>query len=389
MPHNSAAQPRRLRLGMVGGGRAGNIGRSHRHAALLDGKWDLVAGALSTDPDRARASAADWLIASDRAYASYALMAADEAARHDGIDAVTICTPNDSHHAIARAFLDHGIHVICDKPLTTSMEAALDLVRATRKAGVIFAVTHTYSGYPLVRLARDLVAAGELGEIRSIAVEYVSQYQSELSPGDDWQNDPARSGPLGVVAGIGTHAHHLAAFISGLTLTELSAEMASLVPGHRLDDHATMHLRYSNGARGHLWCTTVAPGNENGLRIRLHGSKGGLAWAQEHPNHLTLSRLNEQPRLLSRGGFVSTPSAAAATRVPSGHPEGYLEAFANLYSDIADAVWLHRAGAAPVSGGPIFPTVEDGARGVRFMFAALESSKNDGRFVDATLALDS
>ena len=384
MSQDHVAPKRRLRLGMVGGGRSGNIGRSHRHAALLDGRWELVAGALSADPERARISAADWLIPADRGYSSYQTMAADEAAREDGIDAVTICTPNDSHHAIARAFIDRGINIICDKPLTTTMADALDLVHATREAGVIFAVTHTYSGYPMVRMARDLVKAGELGEIRSVAVEYVSQYQCELRPGYDWQNDPARAGPLGSVAGIGTHAHHLAAFITGLTLTELSADLASLLPGHLLDDHATMHLRYSNGARGYLWCTTVAPGNENGLRIRVSGSTGSLAWAQEHPNHIILARLNEQPRILSRGGFVSTPSSTAATRIPSGHPEGYLEAFANLYTEIADAILAKQAGHPGPDTGYLFPSVEDGARGVRFMFAALESSQNASRFVDAT-----
>jgi predicted dehydrogenase len=368
---------------MVGGGRGGNIGRSHRTAALMDGRWDVVAGMLSRNPETAAASAADWLIDPDRSYTDVKTMAAREAAREDRIDAVTICTPNNSHHAIACTFLDRGFHVICDKPLTTSMEDALDLVRRTREAGVVFAITHTYSGYPMVRMARDMIAAGDLGEIRSVAVEYVSQYQAELGDANDWQNDPARSGPLGVVAGTGTHAHHIAEFVTGLRLAELSADLSTLVPGHRLEDHATMHLRFDNGARGYLWNTTIALGSENSLSFRVYGSKGGLAWAQEHPNHMIFTRLNDQPRILSRGGFHATASAIAATRTPSGHPEGYLEAFANLYSEIGDAILADGASRPFRPSDYLFPTVEDGARGVRFMFAALESSRLGSRFVDA------
>ena len=370
---------RRLRLGMVGGGQAGNIGISHRTAALMDGRWDLVAGALSRDPDRARASAADWLIAPDRAYVDYIEMAKAEAARPDRIDAVAICTPNSSHYDIALIFLRHGFHIICDKPLTTSPAKAAELVAAAQSAGVIFAVTHTYSGFPMVRMAREMIAAQELGSIRSCAVEYVSQYQTELGNPDDWPNDPAISGPLGVVAGTGTHAHHLAEFVTGLRVTELSADLAVLVPGHRLDDHASMHLRFENGARGHLWNTTIAPGNENGLNIRVYGSKGGLRWHQEHPNQLYHTPLNGQTVILSRGGFQQTPAARDWTRVPSGHPEGYLEAFANLYSEIAEAILARQTGATPQPW--LFPTVEDGARGVQFMFAALASSQDGSRFV--------
>jgi predicted dehydrogenase len=369
---------------MVGGGLRGAIGRSHRAAALLDGRWDVVAGALSRDPIVAERSARAWLISAERSYATFELMATTEGAREDRIDAVAICTTNETHYEIACAFMAQGVHVICDKPLTVSMEKAEDLVRRAKTSGVLFAVTHTYSGYPMVLMARDMVARGELGEIRSVAVEYLSQYQMDLAAQDDWQSDPARSGPLGVVAGTGTHAHHLAEFITGHRVVELSADLASLVAGRRLDDHATMHLRFSNGARGTLWCTTVAPGNENGLRIRVYGSLGGIEWAQEHPNHMTFARKGEQPRVLSRGGFEQTPSARAATRLPSGHPEGYLEAFANLYRDVADAICA-RLLAPPLQEKPSFPTVEDGARGVRFMFAALESARSGSRFVSTKL----
>ena len=373
---------RRLRLGMVGGGRGGNIGASHRAAALMDGRWELVAGALSRNPGQARVSGADWLIDPARAYTSLEMMADLEAGRADRIDAVAICTPNDSHYVIALEFLRRGFHIICDKPLTTSLADALELVSSARKKkNAIFAITHTYSGYPMVRMARDMVAGGEIGEIRSIAVEYVSQYQSEPSGPTDWQNDPERNWPLGVVAGTGTHAHHLAEFVTGLRLVELSADLASLVPGHRLDDHATMHLRFDNGARGYLWNTTIAPGNENGLSLRIYGSKGGLKWSQEHPNQLFHSPLNRQTVVLSRGGFDVSPSARAWTRVPSGHPEGYLEAFANLYTEIADAILDREAGTPAPEGRYLFPTVEDGARGVRFMLAALELSLSGSRFV--------
>ena len=369
----------RLRLGMVGGGLGGNIGTSHRTAALMDGRWDLVAGALSRDADRARASAAAWQIAPDRAYTDYAAMAKAEAARPDGIDAVTICTPNSSHHPIAMAFLAAGIHVICDKPLTVSPALADELLAAARTRGRVFAVTHTYSGYPMVRMAREMIAAGELGTIRSCAVEYASQYQAEPAEPDDWQNDPAVSGPLGIVAGTGTHAHHLIEFVTGARVVELSADLATLVPGHRLEDHATMHLRFDNGARGYLWNTTVACGNENGLAFRVYGEKGGLAWRQEHPNHLFHSPLRAPTRILTRGGFGAGPAAEAVSRVPAGHPEGYLEAFANLYAEIADAVLAAKTGAPPPAAP--FPTVEDGARGVRFMFAARASAKEGSRFV--------
>lgn len=370
---------RRLRLGMVGGGQGGNIGTSHRIAALMDGRWELVAGSLSRDVARARASAANWLIAPDRAYSGYAEMAVAEAARPDRIDAVTICTPNSSHHEIAMAFLRQGTHIICDKPLTTSLKKAVELVHAAKVAGVIFAVTHTYSGYPMVRIAREMIAAGELGEIRSCAVEYVSQYQTEMGHSTDWQNDPAISGRLGVVAGTGTHAHHLAEFVTGQRVTELSADLATLVPGHLLDDHATMHLRFDKGARGYLWNTTVAPGNENGLSIRVYGSTGGIAWYQESPNQLQFTRLGHPTQVITRGGPYQTRSAQDWIRVPSGHPEGYLEAFANLYAEIAEAIAARQAGA-PLSGH-LFPTVEDGARGVRFMLAALASAQDGSRFV--------
>jgi predicted dehydrogenase len=373
---------RRLRLGMVGGGLGGNIGKCHRASALMDGQWDLVAGALSRNTSVAEESARLWLISPERSYSSFEIMAKAESAREDKIDAVAICTTNDTHHEIACAFMENGIHVICEKPLTTSEDKAEDLVRRSREANLVFAVTYNYSGYPMVRMARDLVSAGALGTLRTVAVEYVSQYQAQGAK--DWQNDPGKSGPLGAIAGTGTHAHHLAEFVTGQRIVELSADLASLAEGNRLDDHATIHLRFSQGARGSLWCTTVAAGNENGLRIRVYGSLGGLEWSQEHPNHMVFTRLNQQPRILSRGGFEQTASAIAATRLPSGHPEGYLEAFANIYKDIAAAIWS-RAPNPSLACRSLLPTVEDGARGVNFMFATLRSSRQESRFVSTGL----
>jgi predicted dehydrogenase len=348
----------------------------------MDGQWDLVAGALSRNTSVAEESARLWLISPERSYSSFEIMAKAESAREDKIDAVAICTTNDTHHEIACAFMENGIHVICEKPLTTSEDKAEDLVRRSREANLVFAVTYNYSGYPMVRMARDLVSAGALGTLRTVAVEYVSQYQAQGAK--DWQNDPGKSGPLGAIAGTGTHAHHLAEFVTGQRIVELSADLASLAEGNRLDDHATIHLRFSLGARGSLWCTTVAAGNENGLRIRVYGSLGGLEWSQEHPNHMVFTRLNQQPRILSRGGFEQTASAIAATRLPSGHPEGYLEAFANIYKDIAAAIWS-RAPNPSLACRSLLPTVEDGARGVNFMFATLRSSRQESRFVSTGL----
>ncbi|MTE01945.1 gfo/Idh/MocA family oxidoreductase [Paracoccus sp. YIM 132242] len=366
----------RLRLGMVGGGLGGNIGAAHRTAALMDGRWDLVAGALSRDPRRGAESARAWQIAPDRSYPNAAEMAEAEAGRNDGIQAVAICTPNADHHPSAMAFLKAGIHVICDKPLTTSVALAEELVRTAKDQGLIFAVTHTYSGYPMVRAARRMIAAGQIGEVRSVSVEYLSQYHTAGSEG--WQNDPARNGPLGAVAGTGTHAHHLAEFITGRRVTELSADLASLGPGNRLDDHATMHLRFDNGARGCLWNSTIAPGNQNGLSIRVHGSTGGLSWHQERPEELAYTPFGGATRLLYRNGAEVAAGAFELSRVPAGHPEGYLEAFANLYSEIAEAVTARLDGSADPEVA--FPTVEDGLRGVRFMFAALSSARNESRF---------
>ncbi|MEO8804689.1 MAG: Gfo/Idh/MocA family oxidoreductase [Burkholderiaceae bacterium] len=381
---------RRIRLGMVGGGQGAFIGAVHRIAARLDDCYELVAGALSSQPQRAAASAAELHIAPERCYADFRAMAKAEAARPDGIDVVAIVTPNHLHAPIATAFLDAGIDVICDKPLCTSMSDALALVEKVRSSGRLFALTHNYSGYPMVRQAREMVAAGELGEIRLVHAEYVQDWlTTDLAATGQkqalWRGDPAQSGAGGALGDIGTHAEQLGRFISGLQLSAVSADIQSFVPGRHLDDNAHIMLRYSNGARGLLWASQVAPGNENALRVRVYGTKAGLDFRQEQPNHLWLTPLGQAPRLITRGGSGTSTAAGHATRIPAGHPEGYLEGFAQLYRDVAEQIHARWEKRAPNPLACSVPTVEDGALGMKFIEAVVESSRADGRWVDARL----
>lgn len=392
----AGAAPRRIRLGMVGGGQGAFIGGVHRMAARLDDRYELVAGALSSDAARAAASAAELHIAPERSYADYAEMAKREAALSAsggaGIDAVSIVTPNHLHGRIASAFLEAGIHVICDKPLTSTLAEALDLVARVRKSGRLFALTHNYSGYPMVRQAREMVAAGELGEIRVVQAEYPQDWLStDLEASGQkqasWRVDPAQAGAGGSLGDIGSHAEHLARFISGLELAAVSADLTSFVPGRRLDDNAHVLLRYTNGARGMLWSSQVAPGNENALRVRIYGTKAGLAFSQENPNELWFTPLGGQPRLITRGGPGGGAAAGRATRIPAGHPEGYLEGFAQLYRDVAEQIQARWEDRNPDPLACWVPTVEDGARGMKFIEAVVESSRADGRWTDACLTL--
>jgi predicted dehydrogenase len=374
------AAGRRLRLGMVGGGQGAFIGAVHRLAARMDDRWDLVAGALSSDPDRARASAAELHIAPDRAYGSYAEMARAEAARPDRIDAVAIVTPNHMHHGPARAFLDAGIHVICDKPVTSTLEEARDLEAAVRRSGLIFGLTHNYTGHPLVRQARAMVAAGDLGTLRVVQVEYAQDWlttdlEATGQKQASWRTDPARSGAGGSIGDIGTHAFNLAEFVTGAPVEAVAADVTTFVPGRRLDDNVAILLRFVGGARGMLWASQVAPGNENALRLRVYGSKAGLEWAQEQPNTLLFTPFGEPPRLIRRGGAGTLPAAAHATRVPAGHPEGYLEAFAQLYRDLAEQIAARANGRAPDPASLLVPGIEEGLRGLRFITAAIDSSR--------------
>jgi predicted dehydrogenase len=378
---------RRLRLGMVGGGRGAFIGAVHRMVARIDDRWDFVAGALSSDPERARLSGGDLRLAPDRIYPDFAAMVAGERDRPDRIDAVAIVTPNHAHAAPAKAFLEAGIHVICDKPVTTTRADAEDLARLASERDLIFAVTHNYTGYPLVRQARAMVASGEIGPLRVVQVEYAQDWlatrlEETGQKQADWRTDPARSGPAGSVGDIGSHAFNLAEFITGAEVASLSADLQAFVPGRRLDDNAHMLLRFANGARGMLWCSQVAAGQENGLRIRVYGEKGGLEWQQEQPNALIHTPLGEPPRLIRRAGSGAMPVAAAASRIPSGHPEGYLEAFAQLYADIAELITARLEGRTASEFAGLVPRAADGVRGVRFIEAAVQSSKANSAWTE-------
>ncbi|MHA1190019.1 MAG: Gfo/Idh/MocA family protein [Alphaproteobacteria bacterium] len=381
----SEAATSRIRLGMVGGGQGAFIGAVHRLAARMDDHYEFVAGALSSDPARAIASGQDLGIAADRTYGTYLDMAKREARLKHGIEAVAIVTPNNFHFPVAREFLKRGIHVICDKPLTSTMRDARKLVELVEKSGKIFVLTHNYTGYPMIRHARQMIANGDLGTIRLVQAEYAQDWLSrdiETSGQKQaaWRTDPEQAGAGGSIGDIGTHAYNLACFVSGLEAEELSADLTSIVPGRVLDDNAHMMLRYGGGARGMLWCSQVAPGNQNSLKLRIYGTKGGLEWRQENPNLLWYSPLGEETRMITRGGAGSGDDAGRVTRVPPGHPEGYLEGFANIYSEAARAIRAARTGAAP-EAGTLYPTIHDGLKGMAFVEACVKSSKRNGAWV--------
>ena len=371
---------RKLRLGMVGGGEGAFIGAVHRIAFRIDDQFELVAGAFSSDPERAKSSALSLGVSAERAYGSFEEMAKAEAARKDGIDAVVIVTPNHMHGPAAKAFLNAGIHVICDKPLTTTVQEAEELVKLVQESGKLFILTHNYTGYPMIRQARAMVASGELGEIRLVQVEYPQDWLTEAveQTGQKqaaWRTDPKRSGAGGCIGDIGTHAYNLAAFVSGLKLEALLAQLTSFVPGRALDDDCQIMLRYRGGARGSLWASQVAVGHENGLKLRVYGTKGGIEWVQADPNYLWFTPFGEPRRLITRGGAGALPEAARVTRVPGGHPEGYLEGFANIYAEAARAL-RSAIDHTPLDEAVVYPTVQDGLDGMKFISAAVESSKN-------------
>lgn len=376
----------RIRLGMVGGGKDAFIGAVHRIAARIDGDFDLVAGALSSTPEKARDSGAALGLEPDRCYGSFEEMAGAEAARPDGIEAVAIVTPNHVHGAAAAAFLRRGIHVICDKPLTATLAQAAELEAAIRASEALFILTHNYTGYPMIRQARAMIAAGDLGAIRIVQVEYVQDWLTEAAETTgtnkqaEWRTDPERSGAGGSIGDIGTHAHNLACFVTGLSVESLSADLQSFVPGRRVDDNAHILLRLTHGARGMLWCSQVAPGNENGLRLRVYGEKGGLEWGQEDPNYLWFTPFGEPKRLLTRRGAGASDAANAVSRTPGGHPEGYLEGFANIYAGAARAIRAAQAGQrAPDLD--VLPGLEEGLAGMRFIDACIRSSRDNAAWV--------
>ena len=388
MPIEARADARRsgrIRLGMIGGGEGAFIGAVHRLASRIDDHYEFVAGALSSTAEKSRRSGAALSLAPDRIYDDYESMAKAEAARPDGIEAVAIVTPNHAHVGPAIAFLRAGFHVICDKPLSLSLAEAKKLKAVVEKSGKIFALTHNYTGYPLVRRAREMVQSGMLGDIRLVQVEYPQDWltgaiETTGQKQAAWRVDPKRSGAGGAVGDIGTHAYNLADYVSGLALSELSAELTVFGAGRTLDDNVQIMLRYANGARGALWASQVAPGHENGLRLRIYGVKGGLRWVQADPNDLFWSPYGQPTRIITRGGPESGEAAARMTRIPGGHPEGYLEAFANIYSEVALAIKAARGGKKPPKGVH-FPDIDDGVKGMAFIEAAVKSSKLNGKWV--------
>ncbi len=381
------ARSPRIRLGMVGGGRDAFIGAVHRIASRIDDQYELVAGCFSSNAEKSLASAAD--LGVSRAYSSYGEMAAKEARRKDGIEVVAIVTPNHMHAPVALQFLKRGIHVICDKPLTATLPEAKKLAKAAEAAGVIFVLTHNYTGYPMIRQAKAMVGAGTLGDIRLVQVEYAQDWLAEPLENSgqkqaDWRTDPAKSGAGGSTGDIGTHAFNLANFVSGLTLESLCADLQSFVPGRRVDDNAHVMMRYTSGARGMLWCSQVASGCENGLRLRIFGTKAGIEWAQEDPNYLWVTPLGAPRYRLTRGGAGSGPEAARVSRIPPGHPEGYLEGFANIYAEAARAIQSRRDGTA-LDSAVTYPGLKEGLEGVAFVDACVRSSKRNGAWTSLAL----
>jgi predicted dehydrogenase len=371
---------------MVGGGPGAFIGAVHRIAARMDDRFELVAASLSSDPAKSKAAALELHIAPERAYGSYGEMAAAEVKRPDRIDAVSIVTPNHVHFGPAKAFLEAGIHVICDKPLTTTVEDALALAGMVRKSGLIFGLTHNYTGYPLVRQAREMIEAGEVGRIRVVQVEYAQDWLTTAVEATGqkqavWRTDPAQSGPAGSLGDIGTHAYNIACFVTGLRCEEVASDVSIFVPGRRLDDNVQMLMRFEGGARGMLWASQVATGNENNLRLRVYGDKAGLEWGQENPNYLRFAPYGKPPLTISRAGAGATASARHASRIPSGHPEGYLEAFAQLYGDLGEQIAARNAGRSPEAASLLVPGVKEGVEGVQFIDGVLKSSKQNSAWV--------
>ena len=374
-----------IRLGMVGGGQGAFIGAVHRMAARLDGHYEFCAGALSSNPERAIASAREIGLAEDRAYASYQDMIAGEASRDDGIEVVAVVTPNHLHFPVTKACLEAGLHVICDKPLTVSVEEAQALRRIAKAGDRILAVTYNYSGYPMIRQAQEMIARGDLGAIRVVQGQYAQDWlsrdiESNGQKQAEWRTDPARSGAGGCIGDIGTHIYHLIGFVTGLEVESLCAELSTFVAGRKLDDNAQLMLRFKGGARGSIWASQVAAGCENGLQLRVFGDKGGIVWRQENPNEMTFSPLGEPARRLTRGGPGTGEAAARLTRIPAGHPEGYIEGFANIYGEIAAAIRAARDGSR-LDANVIFPSGADGESGVAFIEAAVQSSKAGATWV--------
>ena len=378
---------RKLRMGLIGGGQGAFIGRVHATAAILDNRAQVVAGALSSNPEKAKASAPDYDIPAERAYGSYKEMVAAEAKRADKIDFVSVATPNHTHFEIAKAFAEAGFNVICDKPMTFDLKQAEQLAEAVKKSGVVFALTHNYTGYPLVRQARAMVQAGELGDINAIRASYIQGWlRSRLKKSGQkqasWRTDPKQSGAAGCFGDIGTHAYNLSRFISGLIPEQISCLLKIFEPGRALDDYGVAAIRYQNGALGTVTASQITHGRENDIWIEVDGTKGSLEWHQEDPNKLIVRQNGEPMKVYTRGGGpYLKPAAAAATRIPSGHPEGFFEAFSNVYAAAFDDIAKRATGGSFEQTDTLYPNVFDGVDGMNFITQCVESSKQDGKWL--------
>jgi predicted dehydrogenase len=375
---------RRLRLAVIGGGPGSFIGPMHRQAARRDDRYEIVTGILSSDPEKSKKAGQELGMNSSRLYASVEEMLEAESSRADGVDVVSIMTPNDSHFEYAMAALERGFDVICDKPMTNTVEEADALHKKVKETGLIFCLTHNYTGYPMVRQAKAMVQDGQVGTIRLVQVEYVQGGKAdEAKPMPEvmtWKYDPVRGGPSRVMGDIGTHAHNLVRFITGLELEEVSAEVGTIVPGRLIHDYAGALLRFENGARGSFWVTQAAAGVENSLQIRVSGSKGTLEWMQEIPQRLTFKPLQGPAQTRTPNGPGTLPLSARSSRIVAGHPEGFPDAFANLYSDAAEAIAARRVGKQADPLALCFPNSWDGLLGVRFVNSVIASSNADGRW---------
>lgn len=378
---------RKLRMGLVGGGQGSFIGRVHATAAILDNRAEVVAGALSSDPAKSKASAPDYAIADDRAYGSFAEMAEKEAAREDKVDFVSITTPNSTHFAAAKTFAEAGFNVVCDKPMTFDLAQAEELVGIIEKSGIVFALTHNYTGYPLVRQARDMVLSGELGEINAIRSSYIQGWlRTRLEDSDQkqakWRTDPKQSGAAGCFGDIGTHAYNLGRYITGLLPDSISCQLKTFEQGRALDDYGTAVIRYQNGALGTVTASQITHGRENDVRVEIDGTKASIEWHQEEPNKLFVRKNGEPHRIYTRaGGPYLSEKATAAGRIPSGHPEGFFEAFANVYTAAFDAIIKRTAGEPFELVNTVYPNVFDGAEGMLFITRCVESSRQNAAWV--------
>ena len=374
---------RRLRLTVIGGGPGSFIGAMHRQAARLDDRYEIVAGVLSSNPEKSKKAGQELGMSPDRLYSTVEEMLNAESARKDGADVVAIMTPNDSHYEYAMSALGRGFDVICDKPMTNTLEEAETLHKKVQETGLVFCLTHNYTGYPMVRQAKAMVADGQLGTIRLVQVEYVQGGKADESkpdPSTSWRFDPVRGGPSLVMGDIGSHAHNLVRFVTGLEVDEVMAEIGNIVPGRAVHDYGGALLRFDNGARGSYWVTQAAAGVENCLRIRVSGTKGTVEWMQEFPQALTFKPLGAPSQNRTPNGPGTLPLSKHSSRIVAGHPEGFHEGFANIYSDAAEAIAARRSGNTPNPLALYFPNSFDGLMTLKFVFSSIASSKADGKW---------